>query len=194
MRRDGGLTCHGLTTLAPRGRPNWVDYTAKPVVRGGVEPPAFRFSGDSTAMPDDAERRLIGNLDAETNAHYCLAWPGVCRCWLPFGSPFGSPEALALWGSRREQQTGQGRISAHTSTIFIWLDAAPNPSSRCAGGADVRFWLPSVSTGWSFPLGECAPDLAGVKQSALDGGCGPALGRGSGSGAGNRSAGWLARA
>jgi hypothetical protein len=87
---------------------------------------SFRFSGASTALPDDDERGLIGNLAGETNAHYGPAWPGVCRCWLPFGSPFGSPEALA------------GRISAPTSTIFVWLDAAATIESLPAG-ADVRF-------------------------------------------------------
>jgi hypothetical protein len=91
VRRDGRSTCQGLATLAPHNRPNWVDYTAKPVVRGGIEPPAFRFSGISTALPDDAGRGLTGNLAAETNVRYRPAWPGVCRCWLPFGSPFGSP-------------------------------------------------------------------------------------------------------
>ena len=43
-------------------------------------------------------------------------------------------------------------------------------------------------------LCECAPVLAAVKQSALDGGCGPALAGGGGNGAGNGSAGLLVRA
>jgi hypothetical protein len=34
--------------------------------------------------------------------------------------------------------------------------------------------LPSMSRGWLFPACECAPVLAAVKQTALDGGCGPA--------------------
>ena len=45
-----------------------------------------------------------------------------------------------------------------------------------------------------FPARECAPVLAAVKQSALDGGCGPALAGGGGNGAGNGSAGLLVRA
>ncbi len=34
--------------------PNEADYTAKPVVRGGVEPPTFRFSG----LGNHVQRRL----------------------------------------------------------------------------------------------------------------------------------------
>ena len=71
-----------------------------------------RFSGASMASPDNASRGRIGNLAAETNARYRPAWPGVCRCWLPFGSPFGSPESLTLRRSRRQQPAGHGRMGA----------------------------------------------------------------------------------
>src|SRR2546428_12273151 len=51
-------------------------------------------------------------------------------------------------------------------------------------------WLPSVSRGSSFPPRECAPVLAPVKQTSLDGGCGPALIEGAGNGPENGSAHW----
>jgi hypothetical protein len=57
------------------------------VVRGGVEPPAFRFSGASAASPDVAGCGLIGQLAAQTMAGCRLAWPDACRRWLPVWLP-----------------------------------------------------------------------------------------------------------
>ena len=36
----------------------WADYTAKLVVRGGIEPPAFRFSGLRITVQDRPQRSL----------------------------------------------------------------------------------------------------------------------------------------
>jgi hypothetical protein len=51
--RVGGLRMRlrvaGACQLAPRNWLNFADYIAKLVVRAGVEPPAFRFSGASAA-------------------------------------------------------------------------------------------------------------------------------------------------
>jgi hypothetical protein len=49
-----GSRVRGFATLAPRNRPDWADYTAKPVVRGGVEPPTFRFSELRIIVSDEA--------------------------------------------------------------------------------------------------------------------------------------------
>ena len=46
-----------------------------------------------------------------------------------------------------------------------------------------RIWLPSVSRGATFPPVDGAPVLAPVKQTALDCGCGQALGQGVGNAA-----------
>ena len=56
-RRDGRLTRQELATLAPRSRPNWVDYTAKPVVRGGSNrrPSAFQ-------TPPRRRRTMLGEV------------------------------------------------------------------------------------------------------------------------------------
>jgi hypothetical protein len=133
MRRDGRLTCQGLTTLAPRNRPNCVDYTAKPVVRGGVEPPAFRFSGAPKTSPHDARRGLIGDLAAETNDRCRLVWPVVCRCWLPFGSPFGSPETVALRRSHCPAACPDTARSPTASAVFHSREVLCN--RRVAGAA-----------------------------------------------------------
>jgi hypothetical protein len=58
------------------------DYIAKPVVKGGVEPPTFRFSGAFAASLHVAGRGLMGQLAAETMARCRPMWPGVCRHWL----------------------------------------------------------------------------------------------------------------
>jgi Lsr2 len=52
------------------------------VVRGGVEPPAFRFSGAYAAWLHVAGCDLMGDLAAATMAGCRLMWPGVCWCWL----------------------------------------------------------------------------------------------------------------
>ncbi|MBA2532455.1 MAG: hypothetical protein H0V23_10185 [Nocardioidaceae bacterium] len=57
-----------------------------------------------------------------------------------------------------------------------------------------RIWLPLCQTGWSFPPVEGAPVLGGVKTTALDVGCGSALGRSGGVGPGKVCEGWPGRA
>ena len=52
------------------------------VVRGGVEPPTFRFSGAFAASLDVAECGLMGHLAAATMARCRLMWPDGCRRWL----------------------------------------------------------------------------------------------------------------
>jgi hypothetical protein len=66
---------------------NKVFYLVKPVVRGGVEPPTFRFSGASAASLHVAGYGPIGHLAAETMARCRLVWPDVCRRWLPVWLP-----------------------------------------------------------------------------------------------------------
>jgi transposase InsO family protein len=64
---------------------------------------------------------------------------------------------------------------AHCKDFLPWYN-----HEHCHGGLGrgavpcvLLTWLPSVSRGRLFPLGECAPVLAAVKHSPLDGGCGP---------------------
>ena len=57
------------------------------VVRGGVEPPTFRFQAHSTASLHVAGCGLMGDLAAETMARCRLMWPDVCRRWLPVWLP-----------------------------------------------------------------------------------------------------------
>jgi hypothetical protein len=86
----GGSACLGLPIGSPQ-LTKLADYAAKLVVRGGVEPPAFRFSGAFAAWLHVAGCGLMGDLAAESMAGCRLVWPGVCRRWLP---PFGSPISL----------------------------------------------------------------------------------------------------
>jgi hypothetical protein len=53
------------------------------VVRGGVEPLAFRFSGAFAASLYVVGCGLMGDLAAQSMAGCRLMWPGVCWCWLP---------------------------------------------------------------------------------------------------------------
>jgi hypothetical protein len=57
------------------------------VVRGGVEPPTFRFSGAYAPSLQVAGQGLMGDLAAETMAHRRPVWPDVCRRWLPVWLP-----------------------------------------------------------------------------------------------------------
>jgi hypothetical protein len=66
---------------------NKVFRLVKLVVRGGVEPPTFRFPGAYAPSLNVAMCGLMGQLAAETMAGCRLAWPGVCRCWLPVWLP-----------------------------------------------------------------------------------------------------------
>ena len=78
--------------------------------------------------------------------------------------------------ARGESETDRGCLSILT------------PRSLCIippgyGDADDRIWLPSVSRGAGFPPVDGALVLAAVKQTALDCGCGSALGQGVGNAA-----------
>ena len=57
------------------------------VVRGGVEPPTFRFSDASAASLYVAGRGRIGHLAAETMASRRLTRLDACRRWLPVWLP-----------------------------------------------------------------------------------------------------------
>ena len=75
---------------------NKVFRLVKLVVRGGVEPPTFRFSGAYAASLHVAGHGLMGDLAAETVARCRLVRPDICRRWLPFWLP-----ELRHGGSRR---------------------------------------------------------------------------------------------
>ena len=64
------------------------------VVRGGVEPPTFRFSGAICRSRTVASRRLICHLAASIVARGRLASLDVCLCWLPVWLP----ESVSLAG------------------------------------------------------------------------------------------------
>ena len=57
------------------------------MVRGGVEPPTFRFSGAYAASLHVAGCGLMGDLAAQTMAGCRPMWPDVCRRWLPVWLP-----------------------------------------------------------------------------------------------------------
>jgi hypothetical protein len=67
------------------------------VVKGGGEPPTFRFSGASVRSLHVAERGLISDLAAETIAGCRLVWPHACRCWLPVWLPQNQQAWAAAW-------------------------------------------------------------------------------------------------
>jgi hypothetical protein len=74
----------------PLGSPQsakFPDYTVKLVVRGGVEPPTFRFSGAYAPSLHVARCGLKGDLAAETVAGCRLVSPDACRRWLPVWLP-----------------------------------------------------------------------------------------------------------
>jgi hypothetical protein len=61
--------------------------SSRRVVRGGVEPPTFRFSGAYAASLYVPGCGLMGQLAAKTTARCRLMWPDICRCWLPVRLP-----------------------------------------------------------------------------------------------------------
>jgi hypothetical protein len=61
--------------------------TLERVVRGGVEPPTFRFSGAFKRSRDVARRSPIGHLAALISAQSRLASLSACLRWLPFWLP-----------------------------------------------------------------------------------------------------------
>jgi hypothetical protein len=67
----------------------------KGVVRGGVEPPTFRFSGAFPPWLHVAGRGLMGDLAAQTVAGCRLMWPDICGRWLPVWLPESTEGAAA---------------------------------------------------------------------------------------------------
>src|SRR6266487_2147160 len=57
------------------------------VVRGGAEPPTFRFSGALVWSLYVAGQGLISDLAAQTMADCRLVCPDICRRWLPAWLP-----------------------------------------------------------------------------------------------------------
>ena len=57
------------------------------VVRGGVEPPTFRFSGASAGSPDGVRRCCTSQPPAVIAAGIGLLGPGACRHWPPVWLP-----------------------------------------------------------------------------------------------------------
>ena len=84
-------------------------HLVKLVVRGGVEPPTFRFSGAYTASLDVAGQGLMGGLAAETVASCRFVWPDVSRRWLPVWLP---NLVSAASGRQPGQADGSGPLSA----------------------------------------------------------------------------------
>ena len=66
------------------------------VVRGGVEPPTFRFSGAFAASLHVARRGLMGHLAAQTMAGCRLMSPDICRRWLPVWLPLELEDMISL--------------------------------------------------------------------------------------------------
>ncbi len=62
-------------------------HLVKSVVRDGIEPSTFRFSGAYAPSLHVAGCGPIGDLAAENMARCRLVWPGVCGRWLPFWLP-----------------------------------------------------------------------------------------------------------
>ena len=83
MRLLSPLLSNALSALSGRD----ICAGQKLVVRGGVEPPTFRFSGASASSLHVAGRGLMGHLAAQTMAGCRLAWPDTCRRWLPVWLP-----------------------------------------------------------------------------------------------------------
>jgi hypothetical protein len=84
------------------------------VVRGGVEPPTFRFSGEYAALLDVAGYGLMGDLAAETLASCRLMWPDVCRRWLPVWLPGISLASLRVMAARSGRMPDTGPIGRPT--------------------------------------------------------------------------------
>src|ERR1022692_278325 len=95
-------TCNALAhdPLAPEARQVSNDYTAKPVVRGRIELPTFRFSGGSGRSLPGAGCGQAGHLAAMTVAGRCWASPGYCGRWLPGWLPNRAAPRLPMASTR----------------------------------------------------------------------------------------------
>ena len=66
------------------------------MVRGGIEPPAFRFSGAFARSLHVAGRILTGHLAAQTMAGCRLTSPDICGRWLPVWLPLELEDPISL--------------------------------------------------------------------------------------------------
>jgi hypothetical protein len=80
--------------------------------------------------------------------------------------------------------TLRARLLASPAVTNVASTAVPEPSAH-------PILAPLYVKRVSFPPRECAPVLAGVKQTSLDTGCGPAGSRADGNGLKDASACWL---
>ena len=101
-------------------------YLVKLVVRGGVEPPTFRFSGAYVWWLHVAGRGLMGNLAAETLAGCRLMWPEVCGRWLPVWLP----NLVSAANIRKPGQADESRRYPRSgSSWHTWRTGTPARSA-----------------------------------------------------------------
>jgi hypothetical protein len=110
---------------------NKVFYLVRLVVRGGVESPTFRFSGASAASPHVAGCGPMGDLPAETVAGCRLAWPGVCRRWLPVWLP--NRRLGVLPGEVGDAAGGREATEGGVSAVMV-VDVQPGVKCLAAFG------------------------------------------------------------
>jgi hypothetical protein len=93
------VRCAGMAGLRVRSSPLWLPAAGQigvitlqnPWSGAGSNRRPSAFQVHSGRWRDSARDRLTGRLAAKTRADCGLRRRGGCRCWLPFGSPFGSP-------------------------------------------------------------------------------------------------------
>ena len=98
------------------------------VVRGGVEPPTFRFSGAYAASLHVAGCGLMDDLAAETMARRRLVWAEVCRRWLPVWLPESTHGRRPPWGARSQpwEMIGTVQVAHHWHGDHRWLRRTPS--------------------------------------------------------------------
>ena len=89
---------------------------------------------------------------------------------------------LPTWRDRVRRIADSGYSTLLMPDVPQW-QPAPGPTLAVAAALGSP-----LSSRWLSRLDQCAPVLAAVKQGALDGGCGPALVMGAGTGLGNGQA------
>src|SRR5215813_7898316 len=99
----------------------------KLVVRGRVELPTFRFSGEIWPSRAAAGRRLISHLTCTIVAGRRQASLGVCLRWLPLWLPLWLPVWLPFDSLNREAESHRRRvIGLHLSS------PADSVTDRCS--------------------------------------------------------------
>ena len=96
IRLDGSLTCQELATLAPAAGQIGLITLQNPWSGAGSNRWPSAFQVHLERWRDSARHRLTGHLAAKIGADRGLPSPGSWPRWLPFGSPFGSPELRRL--------------------------------------------------------------------------------------------------